>query len=107
MDASDWRKTENKRFIDALLALKNREELERFLRDLLTKEEIEEFAMRFQVAELLEADVPYSQIQKLTGLSSTTIARVSKWLKGDGGGYRTAIEHLHAHIKPSRGRALR
>ncbi len=107
MDTLDWRKAENKRLIDALLALKNRDEFERFLRDLLTPEEIGEFAMRFQVAELLGADVPYSQIQKLTGLSSTTIARVSKWLKGEGGGYRTVIKHLHSHTKPSRGRALR
>ena len=103
----DWKKPENKAFIDAVLALKTRDEGERFLRDLLTQEEIEEFARRFQTAELLSANVSYSQIQKKTGLSSTTIARVSKWLQGELGGYRLIIARLHHHAPVSRGRGLR
>jgi TrpR-related protein YerC/YecD len=93
----DWKNKENKDLVDAVLALKNRTEAERFLRDLLTEEEIEEFARRFQTAQLLIDNVPYSQIQKTTGLSTTTIARVSKWLQGDLGGYRLVIDRLHHH----------
>ena len=96
----DWKNKENKDLVDAVLALKNRAEAERFLRDLLTIEEIEEFARRFQTAQLLSDSVPYSQIQKQTGLSTTTIARVSKWLQGDLGGYRLIIDRLHHHSHP-------
>ena len=107
MGGMDWRKPFNKGLVEALLSLRNRDEAERFLRDLLTEEEIAEFAKRFEAAKLLNADVPYSQIQKLTGLSATTIARVSKWLQGDLGGYRLIIDRLHHHAPISRGRGLR
>ena len=90
-----------------MLSLNTRNEAERFLRDLLTEEEIEEFARRFQTAQLLSADVPYTQIQAATGLSSTTIARVSKWLQGEQGGYRLVIDRLHHHAPLARGRGLR
>ncbi|HEY4487236.1 MAG TPA: YerC/YecD family TrpR-related protein [Candidatus Paceibacterota bacterium] len=103
----DWKRRENKGLIDAVLALKSRNEAERFLRDLLTEEEIEEFTRRFQTAQLLSDSVPYSQIRKKTGLSTTTIARVSKWLKGNEGGYRLIIARLHHHASVSRGRGLR
>lgn len=103
----DWRKTENKTLVDAILALRNADEAERFLRDLLTEEEIDECAKRFQAAQLLDANVPYSEIQQITGLSSTTVARVSKWLQGDLGGYRLVIDRLHHHAPRARGRGLR
>ncbi len=103
----DWRKADNKALVEAVLALRTRDEAERFLRDLLTEEEIIEFAKRYETARLLSAEVPYSQIQKLTGMSSTTIARVSKWLQGSLGGYRLIIERLHHDALVSRGRGLR
>ncbi|HWP61205.1 MAG TPA: YerC/YecD family TrpR-related protein [Candidatus Paceibacterota bacterium] len=103
----DWRKTEYKALVEAVLALKNRDEAERFLRDLLTPEEIEEFAGRYKTACLLTAEVPYSEIKTLTGMSTTTIARVSKWLQGELGGYRTIIARLHHDAPISRERGVR
>ena len=81
----------------AILALDTADEARRFFRDLLTEEEIVEFSKRFQTAELLAQKVPYSVIEKATGLSSTTVARVSKWLNGTEGGYRRVISKLHHH----------
>ena len=107
MEGMDWRKPFNKALAEAVLGLRNRDEAERFLRDLLTEDEITEFGKRFETARLLKADVPYSQIQKLTGLSTTTIARVSKWLQGDLGGYRLVIDRMHHDAPHSRGRGLR
>src|SRR3989344_3242789 len=107
MEGMDWRKPFNKALVEAVLSLNTRDETERFLRDLLTEDEITEFGKRFEAAKLLKADVPYSQIQKLTGLSATTIARVSKWLQGDLGGYRLVIDRMHHHASPTRGRGLR
>ena len=92
-----WNNTENKQLIKAILALKTSDEAERFLRDLMTEKEITEFSKRLQTAEMLIAKVPYYVIEKKTGLSSTTVARVSKWLNGKEGGYKTIISRLHHH----------
>lgn len=64
------------------------------LRDLLTAGEIAEFANRFRVASMLADGVPYAKIVEETGASSTTVARVSKFLRGDFGGYRAALQSL-------------
>ncbi len=93
----DWNKGKNKQLVRALMSLKTPDEARRFLRDLLTPDEIEEFSKRFQTAEMLSRKVPYSTIVKKTGLSSTTVARVSKWLNGKEGGYRRVISRLHHH----------
>ena len=90
----DWNKPENKQLIGALLALKTPEEARRFLRDLLTSGEIEEYARRLQTAEMLTNKVPYSSIKRATGFSSTTIARVSRWLHHGMGGYRLVLKRL-------------
>ena len=93
----NWESKENRKLIQAILAIKTENEAERFLRDLMTEKEIEEFSKRLKAAEMLMEKTPYSTIEKETGLSSTTIARVAKWLKGKEGGYRTIINKLHHH----------
>jgi TrpR-related protein YerC/YecD len=93
----DWNNKENKALVQALLALRDASEARRFLRDLMTENEIAEFARRFKAAEMLSENIPYSQIESATGLSSTTVARVSKWLNGKEGGYRAIIARLHHH----------
>jgi TrpR-related protein YerC/YecD len=91
----NWELKENKRLIKAILALETAEEAKRFLRDLMTEGEIKECAKRLQTAEMLVDKIPYSVIEKETGFSSTTVARVSKWLNGKQGGYRAMINKLH------------
>lgn len=91
----DWDSKENQRFIQAILTLKTENEARRFLRDLMTKKEITEFSKRLQAAEMLTQKIPYSMIEGVTGLSSTTIARVAKWLNGKEGGYNKIISKLH------------
>ncbi len=90
----DWNSIENKRLIEAVLALKTPDETRRFLRDLMTEVEIEEFSKRLQVAKLLTQKVQYSVIKEKTGLSSRTIARVSRWLNGKEGGYRLMLRRI-------------
>lgn len=90
----DWNTKINKQFIEAVLALKNAEETRLFLRDLMTVSEIKEFANRLEAASLLSKDVQYNTIIEDTGLSSTTVARISKWLKGSLGGYRLILNRL-------------
>lgn len=98
----DWNTKQNKQLISAFLALKNADEGKLFLRDLMTKVEIEEFANRLEAASLLSQDVQYNAISVRTGLSSTTIARIAKWLKGSLGGYRLVLSRLSNHHTPSK-----
>lgn len=98
----NWNTKENKQLVEAVLALKNADETERFLRDLMTQGEIEEFANRLEAARLLSRDVQYNAIIETTGLSSTTIARISRWLKGSLGGYRLILSRLSSHHTPSK-----
>ncbi|MBT3348882.1 hypothetical protein HN954_02865 [bacterium] len=81
----------------AILVLRNEDETERFLRDLLTEDEIREFARRWEVAQLLAEKNSYAKIEKKTGMSSTTIARISKFLQGKWGGYQLVLDRLHRH----------
>lgn len=83
----------------AILSLKNEDEARRFLRDLLTETEIEEFARRWQVARMLDQSIPYTKIEEKTGMSSRTIARISQFLNGAWGGYRLILSRLHYHNK--------
>ena len=88
-----------------ILSLKTLDEAKRFFRDLLTEEEIEEFSKRWQAARMLDEKIPYTAIQEKTGLSSTTVARISRWLRSGKGGYRLAIDRdastaVH-HTSPS------
>ena len=98
----DWNTPENKALVAAVLALKSPDEARRFLRDLMTEGEIGEFAKRLLAARMLAAKLPYSAIEKETGLSSTTVARVSKWLNGKAGGYRSIISKLHHPLPVAR-----
>lgn len=88
------------------MALETPYEAKHFLRDLMTEGEIEEFGKRLKAAEMLLAKVPYSKIKKETGFSSTTVARVSKWLNSGEGGYKIIINKLHHNsTQPRRGSA--
>ncbi len=93
--------------ITAVLALKTRGEARQFLRDLLTEKELVEFGNRWRAARMLAKKELYLKIQNETGLSSTTVARVSKWLNRGRGGYKLMLKRLNHHhnFSPS-GRGL-
>lgn len=97
----NWKTKENQNLLKAFLALKTMNEAGRFLRDLMTEKEISEFANRLKAAEMLTDKISYIKIEKQTGLSSRTIARVAKWLNGKAGGYKIVFSKLHHH-KPNR-----
>ncbi len=87
-------------FVQAILSCGNQVQLENFLADVLTESEIKEFSMRFDVARRLQAGERYADIADATGMSSTTIARISNWLKAGSGGYEAVIkdtQHHHVH----------
>jgi TrpR-related protein YerC/YecD len=75
----------------AILTLETQEEAKAFFRDLLTEVEIKEITERWKVARMIASGEPYTKIIEETGLSSTTVARVSKWVKSGTGGYQRAL----------------
>jgi TrpR-related protein YerC/YecD len=87
-----------KELIEAVLLLKNFSEAKRFLRDLLTESELIELGNRWKAARMLSEKVPYSAVEKKTGLSSTTVARVSKWLNRGKGGYKLMIKRIAKQV---------
>lgn len=77
------------------LSLKqDKESIFNFLRDLLSENEILEFSRRFEVAEMLSENISYLEIEKKTSMSSTTIARISKFLNWENNWYKNAISTL-------------
>jgi TrpR-related protein YerC/YecD len=74
-------KKQTQTLCNAFLFLQNANEIFDFLRDLLTAEEMKEFQQRMDIAVRLHYKKPYTEIEKELSVSSTTIARVSKYLK--------------------------
>ena len=72
--------------------LEGPDEVERFLRDLCTLGELEAMAHRWEVVKLLDQGLPYQEIARRTGASTTTVTRVAHWLRHGEGGYRTALD---------------
>ena len=79
---------------DALLSLRSRDEVRRFLRDLCTLPELEAVAHRWQTVKLLEEGVPYLEIAGRVPTSTATVTRVAQWLHHGTGGYRIALDRL-------------
>lgn len=67
---------------EALLTPRTPEEMKRFLADLCTPAEVRTLAERWHVARLLEqGELSYREIHDATGVSTTTIVRVARFLK--------------------------
>ena len=80
----------------ALLAPRDAEEMRALLVDLCTPAEIRTLAERWHVARLLdETDLSYREIHDATGVSTTTIVRVARFLRQEPHqGYRRAIDRI-------------
>ena len=88
--------------VRAFAMLTDPADIRAFLADLCTKREICDFAQRLQVARFLDEGFPYVEVQERTGVSSTTVSRVSKALNGPWGGYRAVLVGLEDGTVPSR-----
>jgi TrpR-related protein YerC/YecD len=91
VDAS-WRTDDLASLFDAILSLRDREETERFFRDLCTLGELRDLAMRWAVVRLLDAGLHYAEISARTGASTATITRIASWLHHGEGGYRLVLD---------------
>ena len=78
----------------ALIGLKTVGEVAALIRDMFTPAEIEEFANRLTIAKLLTEGLPYLEIAKQVGTSTTTVTRVAHWLYNGCGGYRSVLKKI-------------
>ena len=82
----------------ALRTPKSDEEMCRLLTDLCTPAEIRTLAERWHVARLLDGTgLSYREVHEATGVSTTTIVRIARFLKQEPHqGYRQAIDAMEA-----------
>ena len=83
-----------KQFIQAFCRSKTPKETNEFLSDLLSRVELEEFTRRFLAARRLNEGRTYLEVSRETGLSSTTVARVSKCVQRKNSGYKLVLSRF-------------
>jgi len=93
-----WASPEIRELIETVVELQTSSEAERFLRDLCTLSELEAMAHRWQVARLVDEGLPYHEVSRRTGASTTTVTRVAHWLRHGEDGYRLAIDRQKARL---------
>ncbi|MBF7096509.1 YerC/YecD family TrpR-related protein [Alkalibacter mobilis] len=80
--------------LKCLISLENEDEVSDFLEDLCTIKEIEDMQHRLEIAQGLNNGKTFSEIQEITGASSTTVSRVSRCLKY-GEGYKQILAKIN------------
>ena len=71
----------NNELIDCLLSLKTKEEMEAFLRGILTPQEYAEMPRRLEIFKMLHAGIPQHEIAKKIGVGIATVTRGSQEIK--------------------------
>lgn len=79
---------------EAFASLKTPEEHHRFLLDIATPAEIESFKRRLEAAKQLKDGTSYRDVHNNTGLSTATVTRVARFLKGSSAGYELVLKRL-------------
>ena len=87
-----WRTNRTDELLETILTLRTLEEAEHFFRDLCTLAEIEAMAHRWHAVRLVDQGLPYHEVAKRTGASTTTVTRVAQWLKRGADGYRLVLD---------------
>jgi len=88
----NWKTPKFKRLATALVSIKTENEMQNFLRDLCTLEELAELSNRWQAAEMLNKGVSYREVANKTGMSTTTVTRIAHWIKHGEGGYEKVLK---------------
>ena len=81
-------------FWEVIEKLRTKEQIEEFLKDLLTPTEEVMLAKRVAIALMLLKNYDYRTIRDTLKVSLTTVGKVSLWLKYEGKGYRRVLEKI-------------
>ena len=86
---------------EAVVMLESPEEVVNFLKDLCTPQELKALNERWEVCQLLDdGGLSYRKINEKTGVSTTTIARVARFLNDEPyKGYRSLLDRIKKEKK--------
>lgn len=101
-ETAHQRKHNEDALFKAVISLQSVTECRNFFKDLCTPAELQALVDRWQVAGLLQQDLPYRRIHDMTGVSVTTIGRVARFLSDGFGGYAAALEHCNPGHHPDK-----
>ncbi len=90
--AKTWKTKKLKTLAHALLSLKNEKDMMAFLRDIATLEELDELSNRLAAAQMIHDGMPYREVAKKTGMSTTTVTRIAHWIRKGEGGYDKVLK---------------
>jgi TrpR-related protein YerC/YecD len=93
-----WQTLETRDLLEAIASLRTADEAARFFRDLCTLSEIEAMTHRWQAAQLVDRGIPYHEVSRRTGASTTTVTRVAHWLRHGEGGYRQMLDRRRRRL---------
>ena len=79
------------KLFEIILGLKGIDDCYKFFEDICTINEIHALAERLKVARMLWEGKTYTEIEKETKASTTTISRISKCLESKDSGYRRVL----------------
>lgn len=80
----------------ALLMLETEAEAKSFLKDILTPKEFKDLEERWLIAQKLNSGDSYRAISEDTGVSTTTVGRVARFLHNeDYGGYKLILKRIY------------
>ncbi len=80
--------------LKAILNNKNKKELETFLSDLLTPQEFDELAVRWQIVQELNKSTPQRAVAEKFGVGIATVTRGAKALVDSRGGFNRLLKLL-------------
>src|ERR1043165_668844 len=89
---ANWRTAEVDDLCDALLALRSRDEVAAFLRDVCSLHELEVLSHRWHAARLLDRGVPSAQAPQRVHAPTPTVPRGAHGLPPGEGGYRLVLD---------------
>ena len=85
------KKVDHTELFKEILKLETVEECEAFFADLCTITELDAMLQRIKAAKMLLDGKTFAEVSEATGISSATLARVSKALKYGEGGYELIL----------------
>ncbi len=85
------KKIDHTELFEEILKLKSVEECEAFFTDLCTITELDAMLQRIKAAKMLLENKTFAEVSEATGISSATLARVSKAVKYGEGGYELIL----------------
>ena len=91
------------RLMKAITLIETPEECRAIFDDLCTIKELQNMAMRLDMAIMISKGINYQEISKETGASTTTISRVSRSYNYGDDGYKNLIRKLESMDRSNNG----